>query len=144
MEFAQSRGNTDGEAQNPSDLHGRSEVPRERFAARILEQEKGPTSFSRELQRPSRPGRLQIIPQFVFVGDVIEDSGLRAFRSGARAQNRTPGAVSPEPPSSVKDALAILPQNLQIGPEWRVVQFVRLRAALRVRCAAVNPLFGQY
>jgi hypothetical protein len=122
MNMAERCRNADGEAQKPSNLHGRAEAPRERFAARILEQEKGPTSFSLELQRPSRPGRLQIIPQFVFVGDVIEDNVLRAFRRGARAQHRTPGAVSPEAPSSVEDALAILPQNLQIGPRGRVFQ----------------------
>ena len=72
VKLAHSRRNADGEAQEASHLHGRAEQPVERLAARILEHQHGPTGVAHELQRPHRPRRVELILEFVFVGEAIE------------------------------------------------------------------------
>jgi hypothetical protein len=67
------RRNGDGEAQEASHLHGRAVLPVEGLAARILEHQRGPTDVAHELQRPHRPCAVELVPQFVFVGEAIED-----------------------------------------------------------------------
>ena len=49
-------GDTDGESQEASHLHRRTENPIERLAAGVLEHQHGPTMIAHELQRPHRPG----------------------------------------------------------------------------------------
>ena len=72
MELAQSRGNSDSQAQEASHLHGRAEQPVERLAARIIEHQHGPTGVAHELQRPHRPCAVELILQLVFVREAIE------------------------------------------------------------------------
>ena len=72
MELAQSRGNSDRQAQEASYLHGRAEQTVERLAARILEHQHGPTGVAHELQRPHRPCPVELVFQLVFVSEAIE------------------------------------------------------------------------
>jgi metallophosphoesterase superfamily enzyme len=72
MKLAQSRGNSDGEAQKAFHLHGHTKRPIERLAARIVEHQHGSTGVAHELQRPHRPGLVEFILQFVFVREAVE------------------------------------------------------------------------
>jgi hypothetical protein len=72
MKLAQSRGNSDSEAQEASYLHGPTEQTVERLAARIVEHQHGPTGVAHEGQRPRRPCPVELIFQLVFVREAIE------------------------------------------------------------------------
>jgi hypothetical protein len=60
MEFAQSRGNTDGQPQEASHIHRRAQEPVKCLATRILEHQHGPSAIVRELQRLHRPRPVQL------------------------------------------------------------------------------------
>ena len=87
MDLAQGDRDADGEAQEASHLHGRAEQPLERLAAGILEHQHGPAAFADELQRPHRPGPVQLVLQSVFVGEAIEGGGCRMLRGGQHGQH---------------------------------------------------------
>ena len=72
MKLAQSRGNSDSQAQEASYLHGPTEQTVERLAARIIEHQHGPTGVAHEGQRPRRPCPVELIFQLVFVREAIE------------------------------------------------------------------------
>jgi len=72
MELAQSRRNTDGEAQEVSHLDGHAEQPIERLAPLIVEHQHGPTAIVHEVQWAHRPCAIELILEFVFVAEAIE------------------------------------------------------------------------
>ena len=72
MKLAQSRGNSDSQAQEASYLHGPTEQTIERLAAQIIEHQHGPTGVAHESQRPRRPCAVELIFQLVFVREAIE------------------------------------------------------------------------
>ena len=72
VELAESRGKTDGEAQEAFDLHGRTKQPIERLAPHIVEHQHGPTAIVHEAQWAHRPCAVELILEFVFVREVIE------------------------------------------------------------------------
>ena len=72
MKLAQSRGNSDSQAQEASYLHGLTEQTVERLAAQIIEHQHGPTGVAHEGQRPRRPCPVELIFQLVFVREAIE------------------------------------------------------------------------
>src|SRR5215813_2388973 len=72
MKLAQSRGNSDSQAQEASYLHGTTEQTVERLAAQIIQHQHGPTSVAYEGQRPRRPRPVELIFQLVFVLEAIE------------------------------------------------------------------------
>ena len=73
VELAHGHGDADSEAQEASDLHGRSEQPDERLeAADILEHQHSTASIAHDLQRPHRPRSVQLFFQSVLVGEAIQ------------------------------------------------------------------------
>ena len=71
------------------DLHRRADEPLERLAARILEQQRRPTAFAGKLQRPRRPCAVELVLQFIFVGEAFEaGAGAGAPRRAARPARR--------------------------------------------------------
>src|SRR6516225_3768713 len=72
MKLAQSRGNSDSQAQEASYLHGPTEQTVERLAAQIIEHQHGPTGVAHEGQRSRRPCSVELIFQLVFVREAIE------------------------------------------------------------------------
>ena len=87
VRLAQRGGDADREAQEASHLHGRAEQPLERLAARILEHQHRPTAFALKRQRPRRPAAVQLVLQFVFVGEAIEGRPVRVLRGGQHGQH---------------------------------------------------------
>ena len=83
MNFAESRGDGDRDAQEISDLHGAAEKPGERHAAGVLQDQHGATAFAHHLERPHGPCTVQIVPQFIFVGEAIE-ACRRSVRGGRK------------------------------------------------------------
>ncbi len=69
------------------DLHRRAEQPSQRFAARVLEHQNGPAVLAHELQRPRRPGAVELVRQPVVIGKAIDDHGQRALGSREHEQN---------------------------------------------------------
>jgi hypothetical protein len=73
VELAESRGHTDGQAQEACRLHRLAEQPPEWFAVLILiEYQQGPTGIVHEFQRRRGPRPVEFAPQFVLVAEVIE------------------------------------------------------------------------
>ena len=73
VRLAERGDDADGEAQKASHLHRFADQSLERFAARILEQQHRSSAFAPELERPRRPCGVEFVPQFIFVGEAIED-----------------------------------------------------------------------
>src|SRR5271166_10006 len=71
-----------------------------------------PTAGQRE--RPRRPCGVELVPQFIFVGEAIQRGRMRALRSGQHGQHRVSAARAVCAPPAVEDAFAILPQELEI------------------------------
>jgi hypothetical protein len=65
-----------------SHLHRRAEQRFERLAARILEHQHGPTGVAHEVERPHCPRRLELILEFVFVGQAIKACAGRVLGGG--------------------------------------------------------------
>ena len=97
--LAQRRGDADREAQEAARLHRRADEPSERLPARILEHQHGPAVLAHELQRPRRPGAVQLIFQLIFVREPIEDERRRVFRGDEQRQHglRLPSAPTRDP-----------------------------------------------
>ena len=106
---AEGSGDADREAQEAIRLHGRAEQPSERFAAGVLEHQHGPGGFAHKLQRPRRPGAVQLVFQFVFMGEAFEDGGRRAFPR--RQYNQRGALISVGRAGAIltKNAFAVLP-----------------------------------
>ncbi len=113
MDLAQRRGDADREAQEAPEVHGRAEQPIERLAARVLEHQHGPAVFAHELQRPYRPGAIELVFQFVFMGEAVESGGRRALPRRQHNQHSPPFAVGARAPSSAEDPIANVPQDVE-------------------------------
>ena len=111
--LAQRGDDADGEAQEAARLHRRAEQPIERLAARILEQQHGSTAFAGKRQRPRRPCGVELVPQFIFVGEAIEDGRGRALHSRQHGQKGAAAAVAVLAPPPAEDAIPILPHDLE-------------------------------
>ena len=98
-----------------SHLHRFADEALERFAARILEQQRGSTAFADKRERPRRPGGVEFVPQSIFVREAIEASRQRTLGDGQHGQHRVGTALAVRAPSSAEDAFAVLPQNLEIS-----------------------------
>ena len=72
MKLPQSRGNSDGQAQEASYLHWPTKQTVERLVAQIIEHQHGPTGVAHEGKRPRRPCPVELIFQLVFVREAIE------------------------------------------------------------------------
>ena len=83
---------------------GRADQSLERFAARILEQQRRPAAFAAKRERPRRPRGVERVPQFIFVGKAIERCRRRALRGGRHGQHRAAASVVAQAPSSAEDA----------------------------------------
>ena len=121
VRLAQRGDDADGEAQEASRLHRRADESLERLAA-------GSSSSSavRPRSRASASGRsgprgVELVPQFIFVGEAIEASRRRALRGGQHGQHRAAAAVAVRAPSPAEHAFAILPQDLEVADPIRVV-----------------------
>jgi hypothetical protein len=131
VKLAQRRGDADGEAQYLVNLQGRADQPRERLAARILEQEHGPTACAHELQRPHRPRQVQLVLQAIFVGEAIENGGLRVLAGGPHAQHGGLIAIGRFAPYAVQGKFAVLQQKLD--------PVIRKRSEAKNRVQLVTP-----
>ena len=109
MRLAERGSDADGEAQVASRLHRRAEEPFERFAARILKQQRCSTAFADNRERPRRPCGVELVPQFMFVREAIEGGGERALRGGQHGQHPAAAAFAVCAPPPAEDAIAILP-----------------------------------
>jgi hypothetical protein len=87
----------------------------ERLAAGIFEQQHGSTTFALERQRPYRPRVVQLILQFVFVGETSKAGGGWVRRSGQHGQDGASSAVGASAPPPAKDAIVVLPQDLEVA-----------------------------
>ena len=89
----------DREAQEAPQLHRPAEQARKRLSAIVLEQQHGPPALADELQRPRRPGAIQLVPHFIVMGEAVEVGRRRAVRrrphcSAQRAiRRRRSGAI---------------------------------------------------
>src|SRR5215475_6372602 len=72
MKLAQSRGSSDGQAQEASYFHGLTEQTDERLAAQIIEHKHGPTGAAHEGERSRCPCPVELIFQLVLVRKAIE------------------------------------------------------------------------
>ena len=89
MKLAQGRGNSNGQAQEASNLHGPTVQTVERLAAQIIEHQHGPTGVAHEGERPRRPCPVELIFQLVFVREAIEVlRGTGGRRQGQQAARR--------------------------------------------------------
>ena len=113
MNIAQGRRDPDGEVQEPSQLHRFAEDAVERLASRILEQQHRPPALAYELERPHRPGTVQVVLQSVFVCETIQAARRRVFRGGKHRQDAVPVAARGLQPSPAEDTLSVLPKHLQ-------------------------------
>ena len=62
MELAECSDNAYGQAQEPSNHHGRAKQSVERLAGGILEYQHGPVGVAHEIERPHRPRPVELIP----------------------------------------------------------------------------------
>ena len=114
VDLAQGDRDADGEVQEASHLHRRAEQPLERLAALILQHQHGPAAVADELQRPRRPGSVQLVLQSIFVGQAIEGGRCRMLRGGQHGQHGVPAAIGIQAPPTAEDAVAVLPQDLEV------------------------------
>ena len=113
VRLAHGRGDADGEAQEASRLHRFAHEPLQRLAARILEQQRRSAAFAGKRERPRSPCGVELVPQFIFVGEALEDGRGRALRGGQHHQHGAEAAVAVRAPTSAEDEFAILPQDLE-------------------------------
>ena len=111
--LAQGAGDADREPQKAARLHRRADERRERFAARILEHQHGPAVFAHELHRPRRPGRVQLLFEFVMTGEAVEDGGRRALAGRRHNQHGALFARGGKARRPIQDALAVVPQDVE-------------------------------
>ena len=93
MKLAQSRGNSDSQAQESSYVHWPIEQTLKRLAAQIIEHQHGPTGVAHEGERPRRPCRVELILQLVFVREAMEAVWRRVRGSGQHGQHGAEVAV---------------------------------------------------
>ena len=67
------------------DLHRRAEQPLRAARRRILEHQQTSAVLAHELQRPHRPRAVELVPQFIFVREAIEDGGVGCSAAGRTA-----------------------------------------------------------
>src|SRR5262249_38567543 len=125
VKLAESRCNRDGEAQKVPHFHRRAEQPVERFAARILEHQHGPSGIADEVQRPRRPRPVELVLQFEFMGKTIEACAGRVIAGGSNGQHGVLLAVIIQSPAAAEDAFAVLPQDLRGALRVRAVKAMR-------------------
>jgi len=117
--LAQGRGHADGDAQKGAGLDGLAEQPSERLSPGVLEHQHGPTAFAQELERPRRPGAVQLVFQFILTGEAVEDRGRGSFPSRVHNQHGVLIAGGARARSSAEDAFPILPQDVETLIHWR-------------------------
>src|SRR5882757_4821994 len=89
-------------------------MPIERQATGILEDQHSPSTFADELKRPYRPCAVQFVLQSIFMSETIEGGRCRMFHR--RQHGQYTGQISiGVTPSSVDDAFAVLPQDLEVA-----------------------------
>src|SRR5208337_1475981 len=62
---------------------------------------------------PRRPFGTELVPQFIFVGEAIEDGRGRALHSRQHGQKGAAAAVAVLAPPPAEDAIPILPHDLE-------------------------------
>src|SRR5208337_5384322 len=102
-----------GEAKEAFCLHRSFDQAIKRFAARILEQQRRSTAFAGKRERPRRPCAVELVPQFIFVGEAIDRCRGRGLRGREHCQSRAAAALAVRAPSSAEYAFAVLPQDLE-------------------------------
>src|SRR5215469_6603541 len=115
MDLGERCRNADGETQEAFYLQGHPEQPVERLTARILEHQYGATPVARKLQRAQRPHTAQLILQAIFVREAIEAPGCWVLLGGEHGQHRFPVVIGALAPCPAKDAVAPLPQDLEVA-----------------------------
>src|SRR5258706_8906753 len=99
--YAAKRGRkTDGDEQEPSELHGLAEEPGEQLAPRVRKQQSGLPALAQKLQRPHHRGAVELILQCVFVSQPINKAWRGAVRGGKHGQHGSPIAVTVIAPTS--------------------------------------------
>ena len=89
VHLAQCGRQTRTHAQNLAGVHRRACASNERFAAGILEHERGPPAMRRQRQGSNRPRRIQLVPQRVFVLQHPYDLWSRMLRPRRQDERRT-------------------------------------------------------
>jgi len=114
VDMAERRSDPDGELHEASDFHGRADTLVERLAAGVFEHEQGSIVLAHELQRPRRPGIVQVFPQRVFMSEPVEAGRRVEPRGGKYGEHRRAGAVGANPPSPAENTLLILRKRLEV------------------------------
>jgi hypothetical protein len=99
----------DGEREELRCLHRSADMPVERHATGIFENQQRLTAIANEFQRPGGPRTLQMILQSVFMRETIDAGRPRAFRGQPQRQHTIRRPVFACPPSPIERALAVLP-----------------------------------
>jgi hypothetical protein len=113
MSLADGSGDADRQAQEPPRLHRRIDERSERLAARVLQHQHGPALFAYELNRPRRPGAVQLVSQLQMMGEAAQDGRRRAVASRRHNQHGAPLARSAKARGPIEDASAVVPQDME-------------------------------
>src|SRR5271166_5546418 len=149
VRLAQGCDDADGKAKEALHFHRIADQSLERFAARILEQQRRSTAFAGKRERPRRPCGFELVPQFILVSEAIEGSRDRTLRGRLHRQRRAAAARAVCAPPAVEDAFAVLPQELEIAKPISVELKGRVhlpdsaappRSDFCTRCPATLPL----
>src|SRR5208337_4023979 len=79
-------------AQEALQFHQSVEEPRKRLASRILEQQRRSSAFAGKRERPRRPGGVELVPQLIFVEEVIKAGRRRVLYGRPHGQHRAAAA----------------------------------------------------
>ncbi len=115
MDLREGTGDGDREGQEVFHRHWRAEPPLQRLAGGILQHQHGPAAVADELQRPRRPGSVQLVPQGIFVRQAIQGRRCRMLRGREHGQHGVPAAIGAWAPSPAENAVAVLPQDLEVA-----------------------------
>jgi hypothetical protein len=107
MDLAEGRGYADGELEELRCRDRSAEMPVERYATRILENQQRP--IANKFQRSGGPRTLQMVLQSVFMRETIDAGRPRALCGQVQRQHTARRPVLVSPPSPVERALAVLP-----------------------------------
>ena len=133
MRLSKRADDADRQRQEARRVHRRADQSLERLAAGILKPQHCSTGCLVERKRARRPGRVEHVPQLIFVNKTVYRSRRRSLRGQRDGQHGAAASVFTRSPLSAEDPLAIPPQYLRAVIRIRGIQRVKHRLSLRRR-----------